>query len=402
AKGPRGRAQADKLDWAYERKLGSPELVAAWQALFDLRQQREAVERSFPTVMVMEEMPQPRETHRLNRGVYDAPAEVVQRAVPHVLPPLPEGVPNNRLGFAEWLVSPDHPLTSRVAVNRVWQMFFGRGLVKTVEDFGSQGEWPLHQDVLDWLAVDFRESGWDVKRLVKTILMSSTYRQTSAAPQSLLDRDPDNALLARGPRVRLPAEMVRDQALALSGLLVEQLGGPSVRPYQPAGLWEEMNSQKYDQDHGDKLYRRSLYTFWKRSAPPPFMMNFDSAGREACVVQQTRTNTPLQALNLMNDVTYVEAARAFAERALHQGGDDPIGFAFRSATAREATPAEHKLLAASLEHYRARYAASPEEALELLSEGESKRDESLDATEHAALTAVASLILNMDEVMTKE
>ncbi len=400
--GPRGRAQHDKLTWAYQSKLGPPELIAARKALEDLREQREALTRSFPTVMVMEETPEPRVTHRLDRGVYDAPAEVVERAVPAILPPLPEGVPNNRLGFARWLVSDEHPLTSRVAVNRVWQMFFGRGLVKTVEDFGSQGEWPTQPEVLDWLAVDLRESGWNLKRLVKTIVTSSTYRQSSAAEETLLARDPDNALLARGPRVRLPAEMVRDQALALSGLLVEKVGGPSVRPYQPEGLWKEMNSQRYDQDHGDKLYRRSLYTFWKRSAPPPFMMNFDSAGREACVVQQTRTNTPLQALNLMNDVTYVEAARKLAERMLREGAGDPIGFAFRSATARLPSPDERAVLGASLDHYRERYAAAPDEAIALLSEGESKRDESLDAAEHAAHTAVASLILNMDEVVTKE
>jgi hypothetical protein len=284
-------------------------------------------------------------------------------------------------------------------------MLFGRGLVKTVEDFGSQGEWPTYPQVLDWLAVDFRESGWNVKRLVKTIVTSSIYRQSSFASKALLGRDPDNALLARGPRVRMPAEIVRDQALAMAGLLVERVGGPSVRPYQPDGIWKEMNSQEYDQDHGEKLYRRSLYTFWKRTAPPPFMMNFDSAGREACVVQLTRTNTPLQALNLMNDVTYVEAARKFAERILHDGGDtaaDRLAYAFRTATARAPKPAEQKILLDSLEHYRSRYSAAPEEAVALLSEGESKRDESLDPAEHAAYTAMASLILNMDEVMTKE
>ena len=398
----RTRGQRAKLRLGYYEQYGPEELTAAWKTLVDARREREAFQRTFPTVMVMEETPEPRVTHRLNRGVYDMPAEVVERAVPAILPPLPEGVPNNRLGFAKWLVSDDHPLTGRVAVNRIWQMFFGRGLVKTVEDFGSQGDWPVHQDVLDWLAVDLRESGWDVKRLVKTIVMSSTYRQSSSASPGLLQRDPDNALLARGPRVRMPAEMVRDQALALSGLLVEKVGGPSVRPYQPEGLWKEMNGQRYDQDHGERLYRRSLYTFWKRTAPPPFMMNFDSAGREACVVQQTRTNTPLQALNLMNDVTYVEAARNFAGRILREGGNDRIGFAFRSATAREPSESERKLLRASLDHYRERYAAAPDEALALLSEGESKRDESLDPAEHAAYTAVASLILNMDEVMTKE
>jgi hypothetical protein len=401
----RTTGQREKLRLARLEQYGPAKLTTAWKALVDARREREALKRSFPTVMVMEEMPHPRETHRLNRGVYDSPAEVVHRAVPAILPPLPAGVPNNRLGFAEWLVADDHPLTSRVAVNRIWQMFFGRGLVKTVGDFGSQGEWPTYPQALDWLAVDLRESGWNVKRLVKTIVTSSIYRQSSSASKALLETDPDNALLARGPRVRIPAEMVRDQALAMAGLLVERVGGPSVRPYQPAGIWKEMNSQEYDQDHGEKLYRRSLYTFWKRTAPPPFMMNFDSAGREACVVQLTRTNTPLQALNLMNDVTYVEAARKFAERILHEGGDsaaDRIVYAFRTATARAPKPAEQKILLDSLAHYRARYSAAPDEAVALLSEGESKRDESLDPAEHAAYTAMASLILNMDEVMTKE
>ena len=397
--------QREKLRLARLERYGPEKLTTAWKALVEARRERAALKDTFPTVMVMEEMREPRETHRLNRGVYDMPAEKVTRATPAVLPPMPAGVPNNRLGFAKWLVSEEHPLTSRVAVNRVWQMFFGRGLVNTVADFGSQGEWPTYPEVLDWLAVDYRESGWDTKRLVKTIVMSAAYRQSSAAPAELLKRDPDNALLARGPRVRLPAEVVRDQALAMSGLLVESVGGPSVRPYQPDGLWKELSGQEYDQDHGEKLYRRSVYTFWKRTAPPPFMMNFDSAGREACVVQQTRTNTPLQALNLMNDVTYVEAARKIAERVLHEGGDSPasrIEYAFRTATARHPRETERELLLDSLEHYRTRYAAAPEEAAALLSEGESKRDESLDPAEHAAYTAIASLILNMDEVMTKE
>jgi hypothetical protein len=227
--------------------------------------------------------------------------------------------------LARWLVSRENPLTARVTVNRLWDQFFGRGLVESVEDFGSQGDWPSHPDLLDWLAVEFMDSGWDVKGMVKTMLMSETYRQSSTASPDLLERDPDNTLLARGPRMRLPAEMVRDQALFAAGLLTEKLGGPSVKPYQPEGLWEEISGQKYKADTGENLYRRSMYTFWKRTAPPPFMMNFDAAGREACVVKQTRTNTPLQALNLMNDVTYVEAARMLAERMMREGGEDPDG-----------------------------------------------------------------------------
>ncbi len=260
-----------------------------------------------------------------------------------LLPPLPKGAPNNRLGFARWLVDPSNPLTARVAVNRFWQMYFGAGLVKTVEDFGSQGEWPSHPELLDWLATEFVRTGWDIKAMQKLIVTSATYRQSSKTTPELLQKDPENRLLARAPRLRLPAGAIRDQALAVSGLLVEQLGGPSVKPYQPAGLWKELSGQDYVQDKGDKLYRRSLYTFWKRSSPPPSLMNFDAAGREACVVRETRTNTPLQALDLMNDVTYLEASRKLAERVMKErrtSAEERIALAFRLATARPPTPRE--------------------------------------------------------------
>jgi hypothetical protein len=302
------------------------------------------------------------------------------------------------------LTSDDHPLTARVTVNRLWQMLFGRGIVKTVEDFGSQGDWPTHPKLLDWLAREFVESGWNVKGLLKTIVMSATYRQSSDTAPEAVERDPENRLLARGPRIRLPAEMVRDQALALAGLLVEKVGGSSVKPYQPAGVWKELSGQTYHQGTGDELYRRSLYTFWKRSAPPPFMMNFDSAGREACTVTQQRTNTPLQALNLMNDVTYVEASRKIAERMMRQGGPTPesrIDYGFRLATARHPKQRERDLLAESFRYYLDRYQSNPDAAAKLLAHGDSPRDESLDRTEHAAYSAVASLILNLDEVITK-
>jgi hypothetical protein len=293
-----------------------------------------------------------------------------------------------------------------VTVNRFWQTFFGVGLVKTVEDFGSQGEWPSHPDLLDWLAAQFVESGWDVKKIVRTIVTSATYRQSSRASEELLQKDPENRLLARGPRFRLPAEAVRDQALAISGLLVEELGGPSVKPYQPAGLWKEMQGESdYPQDHGEKLYRRSLYTYWKRSVPPPFMVTFDSAGREACTVVATRTNTPLQALNLMNDVTYVEAARKTAERMMLEGGGtaaERIAFGFRLATARHPNERESEVLLNSFHRYLDEYQTSREAALKLLGQGESPRNESLDAPEMAAYAAVASLILNLDETVTKE
>jgi hypothetical protein len=325
--------------------------------------------------------------------------------VPSVLPPLPAGFPNNRLGFAKWLVDPSNPLTARVTVNRFWQTYFGAGLVKTVEDFGSQGEWPASLDLLDWLATEFVRTGWDVKALQKLIVTSATYRQSSKATPELVQRDPENRLLARGPRFRLPPEMVRDQALAAAGLLVEKIGGPSVKPYQPAGLWKELGGEDYKQDNGEGLYRRSLYTFWKRTAPPPSMVNFDAAGREACTVRENRTNTPLQALDLMNDVAYVEASRVLAERMMRDGGTTPenrIAFGFRLATARRPKPGETAILSGSFHHYLDRFHTSPAAALTLLNEGEHKRDQNLDVNQLAAYTSVASMILNLDETVTKE
>ncbi len=394
------------LHLAFLEEHAPEALHGAWDALEQHRRAREDYYDGLPTVMVMQENDDVAETHILNRGAYDQPREQVTRGVPEVLPALPKGAPNDRLGFAEWLVDPKHPLTSRVAVNRFWQMLFGRGIVKTVEDFGSQGEWPTHPEMLDWLAVDFVESGWDVKGLIKTIVTSQTYRQSSEATPEAIESDPDNKLLARGPRVRLPAEMLRDQALAISGLLVEELGGPSVKPYQPAGLWAELSGgQDYEQDHGEGLYRRSLYAFWKRTSPPPWMMNFDSAGREACEVRLTRTNTPLQALNLMNDVTYVESARKMAERMMHEGGatpDERIAYGFKLATSRTPDAGEAAVLRDSFDHYLARYQADRGAAEKLLAEGESPRDQSLDPVEQAGYAAVASLILNLDETITKE
>jgi len=250
--------------------------------------------------MVMSEKSPRRETHLLLRGAYDKPGEKVEPGLPSALPGLPASQPNSRLGLAEWMVDLGNPLTARVAVNRSWQSLFGTGLVKTAEDFGQQGEWPSHPELLDWLAVDFMESGWDTKALLKKMVMSKTYRQSSKVTPELNQRDPENRLLARGPRVRLAAEMVRDQALFSSGLLVEKLGGPSVRPYQPAGLWKEITMQdgEYEPGKGEDLYRRSLYTYWRRTVAPPMMVNFDAPMRESCTVRENRTNTPLQALNL--------------------------------------------------------------------------------------------------------
>ncbi|MEY2879387.1 MAG: hypothetical protein RLZZ15_1767, partial [Verrucomicrobiota bacterium] len=297
--------------------------------LANLRDRLAALSEPF-TTMVMEVAAKPRDTFILNRGDYAQPTVKVAPATPAALPPLPPGAPANRLGLAQWIVARENPLTARVAVNRFWKMFFGTGLVATPADFGSQGEWPSHPELLDWLAVDFMEHGWDVKRLVTQIVTSATYRQSSAATPAMLERDPQNRLLARGPRFRLPAEFVRDTALAVSGLLVPRIGGPSVNPYTPGDLWREVShygsspatAQTFVQDHGEKLYRRSLYTYWKRTAPPPSMMAFDAPNREVCTVARGNTTTPLQALVTLNDPQFVEAARAFAEKILARPGDD--------------------------------------------------------------------------------
>jgi hypothetical protein len=402
----RSPAQADKIRLCFLDQYAPPETQQAWRDLRELRQQRQRLIESFPTVMVMQERTQPRDTFLLVRGAYDKPGDKVARGVPAVLPPLPSGVENNRLGLARWLVDPSNPLTARVMVNRLWQMYFGVGIVKTVEDFGSQGEWPTNPELLDWLATEFMRTGWDVKAIVKTIVTSATYRQSSSVSRDLLQRDPDNRLLARGPRFRLSAEQVRDQALAISGLLVEKLGGPSVKPYQPAGLWKELaGGDDYKQEKGENLYRRSLYTFWKRAVAPPEMMTFDSPGRETCVVRETRTNTPLQALTLMNDVTYLEAARVLAQRMMVEGGATPaarIAYAFKLATARSLDPRKSDVLLGSFQHYLDGFETNPEAARKLVSEGDSPRNEKLNVSELAAYTTVASLILNMDETVTKE
>jgi hypothetical protein len=279
-------------------------------------------------------------------------------------------------------------------------MLWGVGLVKTVEDFGSQGEWPLHPELLDWLAVDFMDSGWDVKRSIKTMVMSATYRQSSRVTPKLLERDRENRLLARGSRYRLSPEMVRDQALAVSGLLVEKVGGPSVKPYQPPGLWQELFGGKgYEPDKGEGLYRRSLYSYWKRTVPPPSMMNFDSPSREVCVVREGRTNTPLQALNLMNDTIFLEASRKLAERMIASGGLDLGG---RLVLGRALKPAEIAVLTQAVDQFRERYRVRPEDAAKYVSQGASPRDPSLDPVELAAWTAAANLLLNMDEAVTRQ
>jgi hypothetical protein len=368
------------------------------------------LDEAIPGTMVMAELEKPRETYMLVRGEYDKKGEKVTPGMPAVLPPLPKGAPSNRLGLARWLVDPSHPLTARVAINHYWQNYFGTGLVRTPEDFGAQGERPTHPELLDWLATEFIRTGWDVKRMQRLIVTSVTYRQSSRVTPELLAKDPENRLLARAPRLRLPAEFIRDQALAISGLLVEKIGGPPVHPYQPPGLWEEISfgagftAQTYEQDRGEALYRRSMYTFWKRTVPPPALQTFDAPEREFCVVRRSVTNTPLQALVLMNDPTYVEASRKFAERILTEGGisaPQRITFAFRHAVARPPKPAELKVLLRVLNEQKAAFRKDPAGTEKLLRVGESKRNEKLEVSELAAWTSVASVILNLDETITK-
>ncbi len=399
-------AQADKLRLSFLNQYAPRDIQRAFRRVTELERQREELWKSFPTVMVMEEAEPRRDAFRLIRGAYDNPGELVTPDVPSVLPPLPEGQEKNRLAFARWLVEPSNPLTARVTVNRFWQMYFGTGLVKTTDNFGAQGEFPSHPELLDWLATTFVDSGWNVKEMQRTIVTSATYRQSSAVTPVLLERDPENRLLARGTRVRLPAPMIRDQALAISGLLTERLGGPSVGPYQPAGLWDDIveRGQVYRQSEGDDLYRRSLYTFWKRTRGPPAMVTFDASTREVHILTPTRTNTPLQALNLMNDVTYSEAARALAELAMAEGTTtgETVSYMYRLATAHEPEPETRSVLVDAFTGHFDRYRDDRAGALLLVSVGESPRNEALDITELAAYQMVASLILNLDQTITRD
>jgi mono/diheme cytochrome c family protein len=404
-------------------KPDDPEAKALSERLAKLRQELSDLDKRIPTTMVMEEMPKQRDTFLLVRGQYDKKGDKVTANVPAFLPALAKDAPGNRLGLARWLVDPAHPLTARVAVNRYWQVFFGTGLVKTAEDFGSQGELPSHPELLDWLAVEFAspsaapsgsgsKTPWDIKSFIKLIVTSATYRQSSAVTRELHERDPENRLLARGPRHRLQAEFIRDQALAISGLLDREIGGKSVSPYQPPGLWEELMSradgknwtaQTYVQDHGKYLYRRTMYTFWKRTCPPPTLATFDAPDRETCTVRRARTNTPLQALVLMNDPTYLEASRKLAERMMNEAKttDERIAFAFRLAIARKPTERETAVLRRIFDTQMAEYRKDGNKAVKLLTIGEAKRDEKLDPAELAAWTIVASAILNLDETVTK-
>ena len=364
-------------------------------------------EKPVSNVMVMADVGKMRTTYILDRGNYASPLKekVVAPGVLSALPQMAEGVPQNRLGLAKWLVDPRHPLTARVTVNRYWSMMFGAGLVKSLGDFGSQGEWPSHPALLDWLAVDFVESGWDIKRMLKQMVMSATYRQSTRVSSELLEKDPNNLLLARGPRFRLQGEFIRDNALAASGLLVRKIGGPSVKPYQPPGLWNEvsLSGARFTQDKGEKLYRRSMYTYWKRSSPAPAMTIFDARTREKCVLLRSRTNTPLQALVTLNDVQFVEASRSLAERAIkaEKELDAQIVTAYRLATGVRPKPVIQEILGHAYLEELAIFKEDTERAKKLISLGESKRDESIDAAQHAAMTIVTSMILNLDETLTR-
>jgi Protein of unknown function (DUF1553)/Concanavalin A-like lectin/glucanases superfamily len=417
--GKRTKEEEERLREYFLTQVAPEKTRRQYAELKDARKRLQSLNKSTLNTMVMMELGKPRDTFMLARGDYRNKTEKVTPGVPSILPPLPK---NNvetqnlasapdRLALAKWLVDPNHPLTSRVAVNRFWQMYFGHGIVKTVEDFGAQGEPPVHPELLDWLATEFIRTGWDVKAMQKLIVTSATYRQSSRLLPELREKDPENRLMARGPRFRMQAETVRDNALAVSGLLNDEIGGRSVLPYQPPGLWEEMafgdgfSMQEYVQGHGKDLYRRSMYTFWKRTVPPAAMATFDAPDREKCVARRAVTNTPLQALVTLNDPTYVEAARAMAAKTLRDGGKNVngrIAYVFRMALARKPSAQETKVLRDLLSRQLINYRKDRKAASELTHVGESPVDDKIDQSELAAWTMVASAILNLDETITKE
>ncbi len=385
------------------------------EAVAALKSELDAVDRSIITTMIMEDMETPRDTYLLKRGAYDQPdtSEKLTPSVPVILGEMDGGLPANRLGLAQWLVDPRHPLTARVRVNHYWQMYFGSGLVKTSEDFGAQGSRPTHPELLDWLALTFVDLGWNVKEMQKTIVMSATYRQSSVVTAANREKDPENKWLGRAPRSRLTAEMMRDQALKVGGLLSPELGGPSVKPYQPEDLWsaltfqnmDEFDTNFYKQDTGDKLYRRGLYTFWKRTISPPHMQIFNAAGREMCSMRQESTNTPMQALAVLNEPTFVEAARALAERMIREGGDragDRVRHGFTLLLAHEPDLAKQQILLAGLNDYQAHFNQNVEDARALIDVGDSVADAAIPEAELAAYTMLASVMLNLDEAITRE
>jgi len=417
----RDEKQRAELRQFYRFKVSQDEdLAASLAELTATRKKHSELDASLPTTMIWRERAQPKPAYFLVRGAYDHKGPERPRATPSILPPMNEAWPNNRLGLAHWLTDPGHPLTARVTVNRLWQQLFGTGLVKTADDFGTRGESPSHPELLDWLAVEFIESGWDLRNMMKQLVMSATYRQASDMTSESLSRDPENRLLSRGSRFRLDAEMLRDQALMVSGLLVEKLGGPSVKPPQPDGLWLAVGYSGSDTVHfvadttPEKIHRRSLYTFIKRTAPPPQMSTFDGPSREACSVRRERTNTPLQVLILMNDPQFVDAARALASRTLVSGGDtdaDRANFMFRTCTGRHLTTKELNELTRAVQTDRDYFAANPTAARSLVYGNPTTANSDpqkigsevgeTDIESWAAWTLAANLLLNLDEVVTK-
>lgn len=372
-----------------------------------LKKERTDLEESIPMTLIAEEMPKPRPTYILKRGDYTQKGDLVERHIPSSLGTLPVGAQNNRLGFAQWLTSPSNPLVNRVFVNRVWQQYFGTAIVKTTDDFGSQGEWPQNQPLLDYLSVTFAQSGGSIKQLNRMIVTSASFRQASNITPVKLTKDPENRLISRGPRFRLDAEVIRDKALYSGGLLVEQQGGRGFKSYQPSGIWENASDPAsathiYEQDHGMSIYRRSMYLFWKRTAPPPAMLLLDAPLRDTCVVRRSTTNTPLQALTIENEPAFVEASRTMAQRLLLKKGDDAmrLKYAYELAMSRPPNAMEITLLSKALAYYRQKYAANPGEAKKLVMTGEAPQGKDMSASEQAAWMIICSTLMNTDEFLT--
>ena len=396
-------------------RLEDPDLNRLQRDWHSAREARLTLEESIPGTFTFGDLEKPRDAFVMIRGQYDKPGEKVEPNVPAVFPPLQvrkEGdvvLRPNRLDLANWLLSPEQPLTARVTVNRFWQQMFGTGLVKTSYDFGSQGDLPSHPELLDWLAIWYREHGWDTKGLIRLMVNSATFRQAAVITPELLQRDPHNRLLARGPRFRLDAEQIRDNALFASGLINLEMGGQGIKGYQPPNIWEpvgysDSNTRFYLQDHGRSLYRRSIYSFLKRTAPPPFMSNFDGPNREQFCTLRERSNTPLQALQLLNDTQHFEAARALGERIVRDGGktaDERIAYAYRVVLSRRPAEEELAVVRKALQQCLTRYQADPEAAKQAIAVGESKPDPKLEPVELAAYTLIANLVLNLDETITR-
>lgn len=401
----RTELQSAKLRAYYLEHAAPPKWKRLSAAVAKVEAERVKYWDSLPTTMVMLDADTPKETHLRIRGEYHNKGEIVHSGIPEVFHSEGEKTPATRLEFARWLVGDENPLAARVAANHLWQMLFGTGLVKTAEDFGTQGSPPSHPDLLDWLAVEYRESGWDTRALLKEIVMSSTYRQSSEVAQDRLAKDPNNVYLSRAPRLKLSGSLLRDQALFTSGLLVGEVGGPSVKPYQPANLWKEASNFTYKQDKGESLHRRSLYTYWKRTLAPPSMAVLDAADREWCSVKPKRTNTPLQALTLLNETAFFEAARKLGERVVSSGvgtDEEKVRYAFRTVLARDPSQEELKILTNAYQSYRGEYEAAPEEAAAIHTVGEAKVAKDCDRIELAAATALANVILNLEETSVRE